>query len=304
MKRAAVVGLVAGVAAAVVLGAVAATWLLTRSPAPDAAARDFLEALAAGDGRRAVSLLESAPAAIDLAAVLDDATEHLSEPAVDRMDEDDAGRARAEVVFELAGETRTASFGLVQVDGGWKVTADALGAVTAATTHGDALSVGSALVTAGEETPLLPAVYTLHAAPRAYLTGEAPAIVLPGGSEQVLVEASVSSEATAAAQEQVERYLEDCAAPAPVVPENCGLRVPWAADLVSLERIAFRIEQVPALALAPDGRSFDATGGVIVATATGTTPAGEAASFTYRADDWAVRGSVTFTGDEMVLSVR
>ena len=67
--------------------------------------------------------------------------------------------------------------------------------------------------------------------------------------------------------------------------------------------MAFRIDQSPALTLSPDLRTFAATGGAIVATATGTTRAGGAGTFTYRADDWALRGTVCFTGDEMVLAV-
>ena len=71
-----------------------------------------------------------------------------------------------------------------------------------------------------------------------------------------------------------------------------------------LDGIAFRIEEHPVVALSEDAASFDATGGVIVATATGTTRGGESRAFTYRADDWALRGSVRFSGDEMILAVR
>ena len=56
--------------------------------------------------------------------------------------------------------------------------------------------------------------------------------------------------------------------------------------------------------LSADATGFDATGGVIVATATGASRAGGPESFTYRADDWSVRGSVRFEGDQMVLAVR
>ena len=40
-----------------------------------------------------------------------------------------------------------------------------------------------------------------------------------------------------------------------------------------------------------------------MATATGTTRDGAEASFTYRADDWALRGTVTLTRDDMKLAV-
>jgi len=41
----------------------------------------------------------------------------------------------------------------------------------------------------------------------------------------------------------------------------------------------------------------------VVATATGKTRDGGSGSFTYRADDWALRGTVAFQGNEMVLAV-
>ena len=68
-------------------------------------------------------------------------------------------------------------------------------------------------------------------------------------------------------------------------------------------RDLLRVVAPPVLALSADARSVAATGGIIVATATGTTRAGSTASFTYRADDWALRGTIAFTGDEMVLRV-
>ena len=80
--------------------------------------------------------------------------------------------------------------------------------------------------------------------------------------------------------------------------------MPWAADLAALDSIAFRIDERPVVALHDDAAGFDATGGVIVATASGTAHGGESASFTYRADDWALRGSIRFSGDDMILAVR
>ena len=103
---------------------------------------------------------------------------------------------------------------------------------------------------------------------------------------------------------KLDAYADTCAKPAQAVPDQCGLRVPWAADLASLASIAFRIEAYPIVTLSADGRAFDAVDGRIVATATGTTRDGAPGAFTYQADDWALRGSVTFTGDEMVLAVR
>lgn len=301
MKRAAVVAIAAGAAALLVGGGAAVWWFASRSPGPDVVAGDFLAALAAGDGARAATFLEDPPGAAPDA--LDGAAGWLTDPAVVSIGAVEEGTTRADVAFDLDGAAQEASFGLVETDAGWRIAPDALGALTPTTTIGDALRVGGVLTPASATTSLFPAVYDVAAAPTGILAGSATAIVLPGSSQEVAVEASLSSDATASAQEQIDAYATACAAPASTVPENCGIRVPWAADLGALSGIAFRIDTMPAVAFSADARTFAATGGVLVATATGTTRDGAAQSVTYRADDWALRGTVAFTGDDVVLSV-
>jgi hypothetical protein len=303
VKRKTIVGIGVAVVVATVV-AVGAALLLNRPETPDAAARAFLEALAGGDGARASDLLAEPPADVDLAAALDGAEELLTDATLESMDSADPRHPLANISFRLGDDDHSAAFHLVETGAGWRVDADALGTVTATTSIGDTVAVGGAQIPVDAATPLLPAIYDLHAAPAAALDGAASAVVLPGGSETVEIAASVSPDATAAAQEQLDAYAEACASAADAVPADCGLRVPWAADLVSLDAIAFRIEEHPALILSADASSFDATGGIIVATARGTTHAGAPGSFTYRADDWALRGSVSFAGDEMILLVR
>ncbi len=125
---------------------------------------------------------------------------------------------------------------------------------------------------------------------------EAPASPSPAVS-------STESDLTTIAQDELDAYADACTREATEVPPHCGLRVPWAADLATLDRVVFRVEQYPAIALSSDERTFSATGGVVVATAYGTTPDGAPARFTYRDDDWSLRGLVTRAGDELVLSV-
>jgi hypothetical protein len=105
-------------------------------------------------------------------------------------------------------------------------------------------------------------------------------------------------------QEKLDAYADACARPATVVPEHCGIVIPWAADLASLTRVAFRIEQYPVVSISADGATFDATGGVLVATVTGTTRDGSPGVFTYRADDWSLRGDIRLDGARTVVSVR
>ncbi len=193
-------------------------------------------------------------------------------------------------------------FILTQEGGRWRVDADYLASLQVTTTIGDAVRIGGVLHPVGIVN-LLPAVYAVTAAPTGLVDGAAIAVVTNEEPVAVAVDATLSPEAVRAAQEQLDDYLEQCTRTADVAPANCGIRVPWAADLASLEQISFRIETTPVLALSPDARTFAATGGVLVATAAGTTRAGSSASFTYRADDWALRGTVTMTGDTMTLSV-
>ncbi|MFH8250498.1 hypothetical protein ACH3VR_09060 [Microbacterium sp. B2969] len=299
MRRGVVVAVAIAVAIVVVGGGLA-WWLLSRPPGPEDTARGYLEALAAGDADRALSYAQ--PSDADLKGAFEGADEYLTEPSVG--DVADAGdEATAAVTFRLDGSTQEATLPLARHDGRWVVDSGGFGALTATTTIGDHVIVGDAVLPAGEDLQLLPAVYPVHAAPRGLLDGSTPVTVLPGAHADAAVEASVSPDATRLAQQQLDVYAADCTRAATTVPTNCGLRVPWAADLATLSSIVFRVEQTPQVALAPDLRSFAATGGVVVATATGTTRGGDEASFTYSADDWALRGTIALTAEGMTLAV-
>lgn len=303
MKRRTIAGIVIGAVAA---GAIAlgAWWFLAQPSGPEATARSYFDALAAGDGEKAMALLSERPADdIDRADALGEAEGRLTQVAVTEIAEKGKGRAEASVTYSLDGAPHDATVTLVETADGWRVGSDALGAVRPQTNLGDHVFVGGAFVPADADTPLLPALYGVKAAPMNILSGTAKTAVTVGGTSDVAVEASVSADAVATAQEQVDLYAQRCAAPAEAVPPRCGIRVPWAADLATLTSIAFRIEKTPQLTLAPDLQTFAATDGVIVATATGTTRDGAEASFTYRADDWALRGTVTLTRDDMKLVV-
>jgi hypothetical protein len=287
----------------VVAGGGAVAWFLTRPQSPESVADDYLRALSKGDistiGGMLVAGTEDLP---QIEAAFAGASGHISHYSVTVAGASDAERAaRADV--ELSGSPAVVGFTLVQVDGKWKVK-DPFGSLTATTTLGDSVRVGDALVKADAPVALLPAVYPVTAAPRGLLTGESTAVVATGTPVTVAVDASLSPNATSRAQEQLDAYADACAKPATAVPDQCGIRVPWAADLATLTSLAFRVDVYPTVTISDDGRTFDAVDGTIVATATGTTRAGEDASFTYRAEDWALRGSVTFAGDEMVLAVR
>jgi hypothetical protein len=301
VKRGAIIG--TAIAAALVLVGALAWWLLSRPAGPEQTAMAYLEALAAGDGEKAMSLTHAPPTDFDPAAALDGAEKHLTSPRVESVEARGDSAATASVSFSLDGAKHSASLGLSKKDGRWAVADGGFGSLTATATIGDAVLIGGESAPAGDEVVLLPAVYNVEAAPATLLDGSTTVAILPREHSEAKVEASVSPQATTLAQGELDAYAQTCAQAADAVPDHCGIRVPWAADLATLDTIVFRIEQTPQLALSPDLRTFDATGGIIVATATGTTREGSSASFTYRADDWALRGTIALSPDGMQLAV-
>ncbi len=112
-----------------------------------------------------------------------------------------------------------------------------------------------------------------------------------------------STDSRALAQRALEQHLEECTAPLTdgVVPEGCGIRIPWGTEFAAVTTVTFRIERMPQLDTG-DG-TFVAEGGELVATVSGTGQDGSPRTETYRTDSWAVRGDVTVEGDEVDLTV-
>lgn len=305
MKRRAAVATAIAVATTLVVGA--GILFLTTSRPPDvrATADDYLSALAAGDYAAIEALRGPGPDAAtdtDTRRAFEGAEEYVSDVRVQSVSSDaTTGRGRASV--QMGGGRHTIDFAFTLVDGRWLLSDDHLGALTVTTTLGDSVRVGGALVPVDTEVRLLPARYSVTAAPAGLLDGEIEVVVTSDERATATLDARPTPDASAQAQAQLDAYADTCTEGGTDVAPHCGIRVPWAADLASLDRIAFRIEKYPVASIAADGATFAATGGVIVATATGISRAGGTASFTYRADDWALRGTVSFTGDEMVLAV-
>jgi hypothetical protein len=305
-----IVGIAAG--AAILIGVGVAVWLLVRAPSAEDAARAYLDALGDGDIAR-VEAMTSHPDEEGrgiVAAAFAGARGYIRDARIEEVSSPAAGITGVRASAELQGERRTLTFAMSEAGGRWAVTADYLGTIEVYTDlagtglpAGDSVWIGDALAPAGSRIGLLPAEYAVTAAPRGLLTGEAEVAVSNDRPSSVTLDVALSSAAVDAAQEQLDAYAQMCTQTADLVPPNCGLRVPWAADLATLTSIAYRVEQSPTVAFGADGRSFAATGGVVVATATGTTRDGGIGTFTYRADDWALRGMVSFQGDEMVLAV-
>ncbi|WP_067198049.1 hypothetical protein [Microbacterium sp. XT11] len=102
-------------------------------------------------------------------------------------------------------------------------------------------------------------------------------------------EAQVAEHAQAALDED----LAECArSTAATPPERCGIRIPWGTEFSAVDSIRFRIEKLPVLSLEAEGSRFIASGGILVATVTGTGLDGSPRTENYRTDDWTVRGDV------------
>jgi len=285
---------IGAVAAVAVVAAVVLVWVLAPRASADDQALAYLHALADGD----VAAVEATGLDVPetAAAAFVDADEHLSAGAIESSTADEH-TAVVIVSYELAGTRQESTLEFAQRDGRWVPdAATGLGSVRFAVP----VSIGDIMLPA-EGAALLPAAYEVAAAPAEFLDGGATIEVHPGSAQEVDIEAALRPEATASAQAQLDDHLETCTAPAARTPSSCGIVIPWAADLAAVSEIRYRIEKSPEIVLSPT--EFHADGGVLVATVAGTAPDGSAKSLTYRTTDWSVRGDVTFTGDDIVLSV-
>lgn len=283
------------------LAAVVVTgWLLiTGGDSAEERAEAYLRALAAGDlaAVQATGIELSA----DAASAFSGAGEHVEEAAVEAVSvSDSTGEATAFVTYTLGGERVDAAIDFIRQSNGWVPTAQsALGTVQIAADS--PVSIGEVVVAGDATAALLPAVYDVAAAPTDLLDGSATIVVHAGAAIEQAIESSLRPAAGVQAQQQLDAYLDDCTAPAEEVPTACGLVIPWAADLSSVSQIGYRIERHPIVALAMT--SFTATDGDLVATVTGTAHDGATRTLTYRTQNWTVRGDVSFTADDVILSV-
>lgn len=296
MKRSTVWIIAAGAAALVAAAAV--VWLLIpRTSSAEEQALAYFSALADGDLKavqaRGVGVgVESEAEEAFLAA-----SEYPSAATVESAAEE-ASSTTVTVSYRLGDETLASEIVMIERAGQWvPEPTSAVGAVTFDT----AVAIGDAIVPSGTEIALLPAAYDVVAAPAGFLGGSASFPVLPGSDQYVQIDTTLRPEATALAQNQLDGYAESCTQTAAAVPASCGIAIAWAADFTTVSEISYRIEQMPTVALTPD--AFQADAGILVATVTGIAFDGSEQSLTYRTTTWSLRGDVTFTADDIVLSV-
>lgn len=284
-----------------VLAIAAVLWIWQSTNRP-ASAQDtalaYLHALESGDAEALAAVSAAVPKTA--VAVFEAADEHIQEPALTSVD-DGGETAAVAASFVLVGEQHTASFSLSQVDGRWKVDRSALGTVRAAASAGGFVAVGATTFAVGEEFDLFPAAYTITAAPRELLDGEAAVTVLPGASVAAALDVTLLPAATAAAQAALDEHLARCTTGGEdVVPSGCGIRIPWGTEFREIDDVRYRIDSSPVLTLGPTG--FDTTSGVLIATVTGVGQNGQTRTTTYRTESWNLRGDVAFTETGVELS--
>lgn len=293
-RRTAVVA--AAALGAVALGALA--WILTRAPGPEETARAYLSALADGD----TGALAAMSGTVDDSALQAFAGAHhyIDDPQIEGVVPGQDGFTTVRATASFDGRRHELSFAVVRSGAGWELGGEFLGSLAIRATFGAPVRVGGVVVDDGDAS-LFPAVYEVEAAP-GVLTGST-LVAVTTRREIVDVEIEVAPDAATVVQPQLEAYAQTCTAGGASIPPQCGLRIPWAADLTTMERVAFRVERMPQVSLSPDATSFAATGGVVIATVTGATRSGEQAAYTYRDDSWTLRGSIMFDGIDTVLQV-
>lgn len=304
MKRRTVIAIVTA-GAAVLVAAGTAWWTLSRPASVEDAAQGYLRALEAGDAGALAKLLPDGEQTQALLASFVGADAYIQDAELTRTTLD-GDRTVVEATVQVDGTAGTIEFALRDDSGKWVLAGDDhLATIDVATALGDAVHIGDAVVSLAPDgvVQVLPALYTLHAAPADFLDGAATVAATNTQPLSAAIPATLSPDAAARAQPQLDAYADACAEPATAVPERCGLEVPWPADLANLDSLRLRIESYPQLSIDPDTLAFAAADGSIVATATGTTRAGDEESFTYRSDTWTLRGTVSFRGDEIVFTV-
>lgn len=282
-------------------------WSTSRPASAEETAARYLDALSSGDADAVRALLADADAVPDTAwSAFSAASAHLSAAEIVEVDEsEDSAQVRAEATLD--GEPQELAFTLASSPSGWHVAEVPLSPVTVTATRGAWVDVAGepvALEGGAAQVALLPGSYEVTAWPAEYLDGAATAEV-GTSAEPVAVDLAptFTDQALADAEAELTAHLEGCLATASEVPQGCGMIVPWPADLAEAAEVSFRADRMPETAIDLETGTFQATGGAVVATVTGTRPDGTDGVFTYRTDAWSLYGTISLDDEGLLLSV-
>ncbi|OCG76519.1 hypothetical protein [Microbacterium sediminis] len=290
-----------GLLALIVVGAgLGVWWASSRGPDARDVAEQYLAALEEGD----VSALRRVTgASIEDPAIqaFAQASSYVADATLEGV-QTSGDRATARASVTLGGETHTFESPMERSDGVWRM-GDVI-TVTAEPSIGDTVAIGELSFAAGEPIRLYPAQYELTSLPGEVLDGSATVTALPGADPAAVeVPQTFVDEAQEVVQERLAAHAEECAAATDAIPEACGIVVPWPADLREFRGVAFTIDHLPWVEIDTEAMTFAATGGSLTAAVTGIAHDGSEETFTYRADDWTLRGTMEVADGRLVLSV-
>lgn len=280
-------------------------WSTSRPASAERVAEQYLEALSGGDAADVRALLADPDAVPESAwTAFEGAAEHLGDAEIVELSEtEDAADVRVETV--LADEPLELRFALAKDGTAWRVAEPTLTPVTMTATRGAWIDVaGSPMPLEGgsAELSLLPASYDVSAWPADFLDGQDRVRV---GAEPASVELdpAFTDAAQTQAEDALDAHIDECLAASSEVLDGCGMTVPWPADLAEATEITYRADALPQPEIDLDAGTFQATGGVVVATVTGLHDDGSEGTYSYRTDSWNIYGSVSLDEEGLLLSV-
>jgi hypothetical protein len=304
-----------------IIGAVVVNIVNSSVYGPDATVRSYLSAIASGDASEANDL--AAPGVAEEQAVLltDDvlgeATEFITDAKItaSRVRGD---QATVDVSYSLGG---TVYDGYIELSKAgkqalffdtWKIDSPLVGDLPVyiqnSSTETNEAAVNGVTVAFGDEysLPAYPAMYTVGAPGNDFFTAEEQSYAVATGTranfDGVTLEVAPTEALTAAVQESVNAFLDDCAASTELDPEGCSLRLSWYTDFTSVDKVTYKIDEYPTVEVDENGTYFTASEGSYTADVTGTTYDGSKDTLPFGLDgEWGITGKITIDGDTVTI---
>jgi hypothetical protein len=311
--------LAGGLVLLLIVGAIVVNIVNSSVYGPDASVRSYLSAIAKGDASAANKLADPGvsdeQAALLTDDVLGEASAFIENPKItsSRVRGD---QATVEVSYSLNG---TAYDGYIELSkagkqavlfDSWKIDSPLLADLPVYVSNSEAneAAVNGTTVAFGDEysLPAYPAVYTIGAPGNDFFSAEDQTYELGTGSranyEGVTLELAPTEALTAAVQEAVKTFLDECAASTELDPEGCNLRLSWYSDFTSVDSVKYTIDEYPTVEVDESGTYFDATGGSYTADVTGTTYRDGTQTLPFGLEgDWGITGKIAIDGDTVTI---
>lgn len=313
--------LAGGLVLLLIIGAVVVNIVNSSVYGPDATVRSYLSAISNGDASEANKLaapdVSEEQAVLLTDDVLGEAGEFISNAKItgSRVRGD---QATVEVSYSLGGTTYDGYIELSKAGkqavlfDTWKIDTPLVGDLSVfisnSNTESNEAAVNGVTVAFGDEysLPAYPALYTVGAPGNDFFTAEDVEYTVATGTradyEGVQLELAPTEALTAAVQESLNAFLDECATSTELDPEGCSLRLSWYSDFTSVDKVAYSIDEYPTVEVDEYGTYFTATGGSYTADVTGTTYDGSKAELPFGLDgDWGITGTIAIDGDTVSI---